>query len=457
MKLNPANLITVSRRASGSVLIIVLWVAIGLVSIALYFANQMTYELRASDNRVSGVMADQAIEGAARYVSLALANYATNGAVPDNTEIRCEAVPVGEAKFWLIGRDPAATSANATEPYFGIVDEGRKLNLNNVSTNVFQYLPNMSSDFADNLMDWRGTNGIYSPDYTSMGYQSKYAPFETIDELRLVYGSSVDMLAGEDVNRNGVLDKNEKDLNSSGEVDPGLFEYATVYTREPNFHADGTSLTNVNTATEAQLRSMFQSAGTSSATSMAQSLYRSIHPGQNRTVNCNGLLDLALRLKNAGMSSDDFSKLEPNITTSTNTYFRGRVNVNTACAEVLIAMFMGANVDESTATSAAQTLISYREQNASRLSSIGWVIDALGNNSTVFTALARGNNVTTRSYQFLADIAAVGPYGRGYRRVKFIFDVSDGSPKILYRQDLSRLGWALGEKARETLVANNAQ
>ncbi len=53
---------------------------------------------------------------------------------------------------------------------------------------------------------------------------------------------------GEDLNRNGVLDKNEKDLNGNGELDPGLFEYVTVYTREPNFHADGSSLTNMNTA-----------------------------------------------------------------------------------------------------------------------------------------------------------------------------------------------------------------
>jgi hypothetical protein len=39
--------------------------------------------------------------------------------------------------------------------------------------------------------------------------------------------------------------------------------------------------------------------------------------------------------------------------------------------------------------------------------------------------------------------------------VKFIFDISDGTPRIVYRQDLSRLGWALGEKARETLLAQN--
>ena len=442
----------------GSVLIIVLWVAIGLVSIALYFANTMTYELRASDNRVSGLVADQAIEGAARYVAYALQNFATNGAVPDNTQFKCAAVPVGDAKFWLIGRDPSGTPA--TEPYYGLVDEGGKLNLNNANTNVLSYLPGMTMDFADAIIDWRGTNGVVSLDYATLGYLPKNALLETVDELRLVYGATVDLLAGEDVNRNGVLDTNEKDLNSNGELDPGLFEYVTVYTREPNFHADGSSLTNVNSTTQSQFSSLFQSAGTSSATSMAQSIYRSIHPDPNnpRTVNnCNGLLDFALRCKSAGMSSDDFNKIASNVTTSTNTYFRGRVNVNTACADVLTALFMGRNVDEQTANAAAQTLITYRQQNPNNLISVAWIIDALGNNSPVITALKNGDYVTTHSFQFTADIAAVGPFGRGYRRVKFIFDMSDGSPKILYRQDLSRLGWALGEKARQTLVATDTQ
>ena len=448
----------VDRRESASVLIIVLWIAIGLVSIALYFANSMNYELAAADNRVNGLTAEQAIEGAARYVSYALQNFATNGAVPDNTQFKCEAVPIGDAKFWIIGREPNAD--NPTTPYFGLVDEGRKLNLNNVSTNVFQFLPNMTLDFGDAIMDWRGTNGVVSLDYMSLGYAPKYAPFETVDELRLVYGATQDLLAGEDLNRNGVLDPNEKDLNSNGELDPGLLEYVTVYTREPNFHADGTTLTNVNTATQSQFKSLFQDVGTSSATSMAQSLYRSIHPNPNnpRVVNnCNGILDFCLRCKTAGMSSDDFAKISSNVTTSTNTYFRGRVNVMTAGTDVLTAIFMGANIDEQTAISAAQTLISYRQQNPNNLNSIAWVIDALGNNSPVVTALARGNFVTTQSYQFTADIAAFGAFGRGYRRVKFIFDVSDGSPKIIYRQDLSRLGWSLGDKVREDLVAKDTQ
>ena len=60
-----------------------------------------------------------------------------------------------------------------------------------------------------------------------------------------------------------------------------------------------------------------------------------------------------------------------------------------------------------------------------------------------------GPYITCHSYQFTADIAAVGSFGRGYRRVKFVFDTSEGTPKIIYRQDLTHLGWALGPMARE--------
>jgi type II secretory pathway component PulK len=440
------------QRDRASVLIIVLWVCIGLVSIALYFANTMTYELRASDNRVNGLSSEQAIEGAARYVNYVLQNYATNGLVPVNTTFACEAVPIGGAHFWLIGRDPSAQ--NPTEPAFGLVDEGSKLNLNTVNTNVLSYLPNMTMDFAQAIMDWRGTNGIVSLDYASLGYLAKNAPFETVDELRLVYGATVDLLAGDDINRNGVLDANEKSTGGTGEMNYGLFEYTTVWTREPNFHSDGTLLTNVNTASQQAIQALFQGDGVNNASSMATAIYRNIHPATTgRPNNCNGILDLAVRCRNVGMSDVDIANIYKDVTTSTNTYFRGRLNVNTAGVDVLTALFMGLNVDEPTALGAAQSLISYREQNTNNLTSVAWMIDALGNNNSVITALQTGDYVTTRTFQFTADIAAVGPFGRGYRRVKFVFDVSEGTPLILYRQDLSRLGWALGEQARKKWVA----
>jgi type II secretory pathway component PulK len=453
MKLHETKMsLAVRAKERASVLVIVLWVCLGLVTIALYFANSMTYELRAADNRVSGISAEQAIEGAQRYISYYLANYSTNGVFPTNINFTCENVPVGDAHYWIIGRD-----ANGDDPnnlHFGLIDEGSKLNLNYANTNTLAYLPNMTMDFAQAILDWRGTNGAVSLDYASLGYLPKNAAFETVDELRLVYGADINLLAGEDINRNGVLDANEKDLNGNGELDPGLFEYVTVYTREPNFSSDGLSLTNVDTATgRRQLSSLFQSAGVNNAASINRIVTNSISLNP-----CKGILDFAVRCKNAGMSSSDFSKIYDDVTTSTNTYLRGRVNVNTAGADVLTALFEGLNNgNEQTADTDAQTLISYREQNPGNVNSIAWVIDALGNGNATLTALQGGDYITTKSFQFTADVAAVGPFGRGYRRVKFIFDTSDGTPKIIYRQDLSRLGWALGEKVRQTLLAQNTQ
>jgi len=444
-------------RERASVLIIVLWICIGLVSITLYFANSMTYELRAADNRVTGLAAEQAIEGAARYVSFALSNFATNGAVPTSTQFSCQAVSIGDAKFWIIGRDPSATPS-VTEPYFGLIDEGSKLNVNKAGTNTLSYLPNMDTDIAQSIVDWRNTNS--SPDlaYAQYGYTEKESPFETVDELRLVDGVTGDILEGEDPNRNGVLDGTEKDVNGNGQCDPGLSDYLTVYSREPNFHSDGSILTNVNLARIPQLETLFNNANVNNASTMATAIDGYTHPARGTGQTFPNLLAFYIFCqKNGGMDSAHFATIYNDITTTagTNNYIYGRLNINTARADVLTALFMGSGIDEQTAESAAQSLVSYRDQNPNYLDSVAWMVDALGANNQVVTKLAGANDkLTVHSYQFTADIAAVGIYGRGYRRVKFVFDVSEGSPKILYRQDLSRLGWALGTKARENLMAN---
>jgi type II secretory pathway component PulK len=443
----------------ASVLILVLWIAIGLVSIALYFAHSMTFELRASDNRATGLAAEQAIEGAARYVTYVLSNFATNGAMPNNTQFSGEAVPVGDAHFWIIGRDPSGTPS--ADPYFGLIDEASKLNLNRAGTNALSYLPNMTLDFAGAIVDWRSSNssGAYALDYAQSGYAEKESPFETVDELRLVSGATIGLLVGEDVNRNGVLDANETDANGNGTLDPGLFEYVTVYSRQPNFHADGSSLTNVNLASVARLQTLFQSAGVGNASGLATSIYNYTHPRNGRPNTFPGVFGFYLFCRNLGLSSADFANVYHNVTTSTNLYTYGLLNINTAGVPVMTALFMGLGVDQNTATGAAQSLVAYRQQNPGNLNSIAWMVDALGNNNAVVQALAAANRdyITTQSYQFTADVAAVGPFGRGYRRVKFIFDISEGSPKIIYRQDLSRLGWALGEKARAAWVAKETQ
>ena len=433
----------------GSVLIIVLWIGLGLVGIALYFANSMSLELRAADNRAEGVSAEQAIEGAARYVAYILTTYATNGAVPDPTMYKSEAVPVGDAHFWLIGRATNDT-IRPTKVTFGLIDESSKLNLNTVTSNSLYLIPQMSADFSQAIMDWRDTNGTGATQmYYAMAkspYRMKAAPFESVEELRLVYAAQQLIVSGEDLNRNGIQDGNETDQDGDGKVSGGMLDMMTVWSREPNMHSDGSAKTNVTDM--ASLQQLLQTVlGSSRATAITSSLTGPPgRAGQPVVVQpFTGLLNFYMR---SGMTADEFAQVYGNIALSTNTFTQGRVNINTASTAVLACL---PGMDTGT----PQQLVQYRQSNPSKLNSIAWVVDALGASSSILAQLAAGDYISTQSYQFTADIAAVGAHGRGYRRVKFVFDISDGTPRIVHRQDLSHLGWALGDTVREQVLAKD--
>jgi type II secretory pathway component PulK len=469
------------------VLVIVLWIAFGLVSLALYFANSMNFELRASDNRVSAMAADQAIEGAARYINYLLATNAANGSngiFLTLSDTQCRAVPVGDARFWLIGRD-TNTPVGPGHMCFGLVDEASKLNLNiaatqppTVASNAFIWLPRMTVDLTQAILDWVNTNATGpTVTYYAMqqpSYQCKCEPFETVDELRLLYGADMDTLVGEDANRNGILDPNENDENQNGMLDPGILEYVTVYSREPNTNSDGSAKVNISALTSASAQTLLTnfsssrasqilvnlglgSAGGSAATarggtaSSSRGSSSGSGPGTTTARAATASFTSPLQFYDKSqMTMTEFALIATNLTTTNGAYTIGRVNVNTASAAVLTCLLQGD-------TAAAQQLISYRQANPNNLTSIAWVKDALGQSyATDLTALEQWDNITTLSYQYSADIAAVGPYGRGYRRVKFVFDTSSGTPKILYRQDLTHLGWALGKEARQSALLANA-
>jgi type II secretory pathway component PulK len=450
-----------NAASRGSVLIIVLWIAFGLVSLALYFAQSMNFELRASDNRVSAQAADQAIDGAARYVNYLLSTQIANGSngclIPPSG-FACQAVPLGEARFWVIGRD----TNNFTGPgrlCCGLIDEASKLNLNTAPSNALIWLPRMTVDLTQSILDWRETNAT-GPTVTYYAlqqppYQCKSDPFETVDELRLLYGASMDILVGEDINRNGILDPNETDENQNNMPDPGILEYLTVYSREPNTNSDGSTKVLIRPANLSPngplaglLRTNFSSDRAAQILTRLQAGGAQVRSGTNNrptmvtSVSFAGPLQFYVR---SGMTSTEFSQIATNLTTVTNSraFIEGRVNVNTASAAVLACLLNGD-------TAAAQQLVAYRQTNPNSLSSIAWIIDALGQNyPTDLTTLEAGDYLTTQSYQFTADIAALGPHGRGYRRVRFVFDTCTGTTQLVYRQDLTHLGWALGSEARQ--------
>ena len=463
------------RAEPGSVLIIVLWIAFGLVSLALYFADSMNFELRAADNRVSAEAADQAIDGAARYINYLLQTQianGSNGCLPTLLDYQCQAVPVGDAHFWLIGRD-TNSPVGPGSVYFGLADEASKLNLNFIPSNAIVWLPRMTLDLTQAILDWRSTNAsgptVLYYQMQQPPYQCKNDPFETVDELRLVYGASMDILVGEDANRNGVLDPNENDDNQNRLVDPGILEYLTVYTREPNTNSNGSAKVLINPVNANALSSLLRTnLGAARATQILASLRvggAATNPGSGTTGARGGgtgtrggsttgrgantvavtrsFASPLLFYQQSGMTAAEFAQISTNLTTTNSAFLEGRVNVNTAPLAVLTCLLNGD-------ASAAQQLVTYRQNNPYNLASIGWVLDALGQNSATDLALLQTNDcITTQTYQFTADIAALGPHGRGYRRVKFVFDTSTGTPQIVYRQDLTQLGWALGKEVRE--------
>lgn len=430
-------------RQTAAALIITLWVALGLVALALYFGQSMVLELRASENRVGALAADHAIVGATRYVGYLLGtNVTTLGTIPDRLTYKQEGVAIGDAHFWIIGRDPQI--ATPQEPYFALIDESSKLNLNTATIDMIQALPLMTAEIAAAIIDWRDTNsdvttsGAEDDTYLRLNppYHCKNSDFETVDELRLVYGMTLAYLYGEDSNLNGVLDPNENDGNarppednSDGKLDPGFWEYFTVYSRQPNTNADGTVRVNLTAPNfRPQLQTLLQ---TQLGTSRAQEIIRNVGPRLGSP------LELFIR---GNFTSTEFSQIEDSLTITNGASVRGLVNINSASSAVL-ACIPGIGTDK------AASVVAYRQANAGSLTTVSWIASVLDQAS----AIQAGPYITGRTYQFSADIAAVGKAGRGFRRQRFVFDTSTGIPSIVFRQDLTHLGWPLGRRVRQNL------
>jgi DNA uptake protein ComE-like DNA-binding protein len=463
------------------VLIIVLWVAFGLVSITLYFAHSMLMNLKAADNHTAGIEADQAIEGAALYVSNILANRANMMSIPSTANYRANAVKIGDAKFWLVGRDTndLQSSGQADAPFWGLVDEAAKVNINYTDPSNLLNLPNVSLNLAAAMNDWRTTSttpstfGAKSETYSALPtpYLCKDAPYETVEELSLVYNMNMDILFGEDANLNGILDPNENDGmtlppadNQNGILDPGVLEYVTVWSYDSTLGTNGTTRIAVNNTSA--LQTFFQT----NSPNMLQYLTSALGSGRSRSGTSSGgssrgggsggsgsgggggastpptsVLDLYYKMHNAGMSESDFQQVEPYLKNPTNT---GLINVTTATATALACVpGIGSNL--------APQVLAYRQANPLLVPSITWLVTALNNDvNAIETA---GPNVTPYSFQFAADIVAVGHNNRGYRRVRFIFDCGSGTPLVVFRQDLTHLGWPLGRKLHDQLLAENSK
>ncbi|MDA7510223.1 type II secretion system protein GspK [Verrucomicrobia bacterium] len=431
------------KHQKGSVLIIVLWISLGLVTIALLFGHSMMLEFRAAENRAAGWQAEQAVEAGLRYAIYLIKNLEEPGSIPVLETFQSGPVALGEAYFWYIGR--ANSYLSTVEPFFGIQDEAAKLNLNTATVEMLEVLPYMTPQFAAAIVDWRDEdedpteNGAETETYLQLtpAYEAKNAPFDSIDELHMVYGGQPEFLYGEDINRNGVLDLNENDGdvtyppdNQDGRLDPGILEYVTVYTTKPDTEAEGSQAIDLNNDEDDQLEELLEETfGSERADEIST-------PGGNTTY------DSVLEYYNAsGMTSEEFAQIEGRLTVSNDDIEGGLINVNTA-SEAVLACVPGIGVEN------AGSVVAQRQSNEPGTSTITWISDILDEEAVDEAS----PYLTGTTSHYLIDVAAVGRGGKGYRRTQFVVETSGQEPTIVARKNLPRLGWALGEQTRLQLA-----
>jgi len=380
------------RSRVGAVLIIVLWIAFGLVSVTLYFGRSMFFEYKGANQATAGAQAEQANNGALRYFFYTLNNaLEEEGDFPSELIMQTEQIQIGQATVWMLGR--SGETVTLTDPHFGVIDECAKININTAPFEVLELLPTITPEFAAAIVDWRDEdddvteNGAEALMYSlqSLPYGCKNAPFETVEELRLVYGATVEMLYGEDTNLNGVLDPSENDGmqtppldNQDGILNFGILEHVTIYSKM---------------LAEEESEDMDSS-----------------NNSENQAGNRNS------QQQRGGEEEVPF-----------------QVNVTTASAIVLACL---PGMDEAT----AQQIVSYRLANPDSTEGLEWVSEAV-DSEMVQQALPY---LTDKTQQFTVDLAAIGSNGNGYRRVRYVVDASGEAPVVLHRRDMQRFGWALG-------------
>jgi DNA uptake protein ComE-like DNA-binding protein len=121
----------------------------------------------------------------------------------------------------------------------------------------------------------------------------------------------------------------------------------------------------------------------------------------------------------------------------------GLINVNTAPAQVLACLPGMTTADATSMVSARGSLTSITPGDTS------WVSQAVGPS----VALQLAPYITGTSYQYSADIVAVSGDGKAFKRVRIVVDARSQPAVIVYRKDLTSLGWPLGAETQTSLRA----
>jgi type II secretory pathway component PulK len=426
------------RPDAGMALIMTLWIVLAIAALVLVFSRAVRVDMIAAANQNAALQADAVARGALQYVMAKVDG--RKGVPPTDTDAPCQAVAIGDGLFWIL-RPP---QNDETSYSYGIVDESRKININTAATDMLLKLPNMTSDVAAAISDWRNPDsavadeGAESDYYLLLDppYYCKNSPFETVEELRLVRGVTAPFLYGQDANRNSVIEAAEEISETGAPTFTtsatafGIYNMVTVYGAEPNTNASGARRVNVNSASNGAIAGVLRRAMSGARLTAVQALARQNRPFRN-------IIDFSFSVN---LTPAEFAAIADLITTRNAQTSTGLLNVNTASRDALLCL-PGLEVAD------ADALIAKRSASGVDLTNIAWVAAAIARAK----AIAIGDLITTKSYFYSADIVAVSGDGRAYKRYRAVLDARQSPPQVVYWKDITHLGWPLAPDILATL------
>jgi len=325
-----------------------------------------------------------------------------------------------------------------------VTDEAGKLNINTATKNQLMGLPYMESHIVDAILDWRDNDenpraeGAEAGYYENLPfhYRIRNGPFKTIRELLQVKDMTKDLLYGEDSNLNGQLDYSEMDGevspptdNGDEYLDKGWIAYLTCYSYESNVDADGTNRININDAGEEQLQNRL-----------------GLTPGQakwiveNRGGGFQSVADLVNNNSsekpqaNSNNSGDNaqpidlqtFHQIVDKIAISGEAKIPGKININTAPKEVLVALLGG----NDTADQMAQSILAERSGKLYGFETIAELLNVPSMTLSKFKNIA--NQITVRSDVFTVRCFATAAVSSAGLQTECVVDRSASPCTVLY-------------------------
>lgn len=434
---------------SAAALILVLWA----VAVMALLAGGLSFAIR-QDLAVSNLRNDRLVAhwlaraGVERAIAAVMDDPSTVDSPQDlwsdDTSTMRE-VQLAGGTFSVIHGSPDATPL----VLYGASDESGKLNVNVATSEQLMALPKMTESIAAAIIDWRDADddpqpeGIESSHYSSLAhpYTIRNAPLRSVRELLLVRDVTPELFYGEDTNGNGVLDPNEDDGESSppndnrdGRLDRGWIAYLTVYSYELNRSASGGKRLNIKTANESTLSQQLNLeswAARSIVKAREQKAFEHLvdlldvkkdTSGEQSTSSSEDINNRGSNEKDQPVTLAMFKEMVDQITLQDEEMLAGRININTACREVIRAL---PGVDDELADAIVE-----RRDAVAGFNSIGELLDVSGISKEKFARME--NSVTVRSSVFRIHGQGRSASGLGEATIECVVDRGTSSPRVLY-------------------------